>query len=254
MKRISLLLIFIISIISLCSCTPVVSSKDSASEEEVTSFFENKVVPFDGKECGIKIKSKYITKYDTSTKSNLVTSVDMFVSLDAEGNYRIEYEAFGKGKEKEYTSNGYAKKTSYKIKEKGIYDGIDNVYVTINSSYTSNNIKVNQNKIKTSIKDELNFYYAIYSLYNMIDEIENSFKYSDNVDRIFYYISNDKIKVVFSDSSNHIEEIYVFKDNELSKYYKTVYNAKGKEVYEFDFTNYKEIKLPKNLDEYRKSE
>ncbi len=256
MKRLILLFITITTLFTLTSCGYDVQTKKRATKDELLAFLENKIVPLEETSSSFtyEYESNYKSVSSTSKKTEQI-KYEVYGTIDEEFTGEFYYKGTSKSKTISSTLDG-KEKTKVNIKEKGSVflkaESKNDLYVSVKSKIKIPYGNIKQKTILTMLDTDTNLYRRVVSQLGTFKTLVDSIASYSNFDAFFYYIDGDKLKVVSSTYSEHVEIVYVFEGNKLVKYLYTSVSSEGNVKAELIFKKVKNVKVPTNLDDYRK--
>ena len=272
MKRMLLTLVLSLTLCTLSSCKYNVSKNKDVSREDVTEFIKDMKNPFYESDTSF-VYSEYeeVSSYTKYEKYKNVVKYEIYGTLDKSAKGEVHYDAKKYQKSVTSTLNG-KEKNEYNYKEIGnlfIRDDSDDnkTYFIIDLDVKIPDGKIKQETLKSTLKEDSIFYNNIKkTLSKIIDVLHVSYMNDlhdyDTIVPIgsFYYISNNKLKVVSSSNTTHVEEVFVFDDGILSSYKytsKEVFSTSNygiREIYtekELQIKNTREVKVPRDAEYYK---
>lgn len=268
MKKLLVLFIFTLTLISLTSCKYNVSRNKAATNEEIQEFLDSKTNPFYDGNVSFEYYYTYTeTRNSKSLKYSTKNEIFAYGTVDEDLVGSIHYESIDEVKSVTTTLSGNEKTTS-KNKEEGICflrsNSDDNkYYFTIDINIKIPYGKIKKNLLKSTLESDS------VSLNKVIRNIKldllslNSKNYGEMVNEFkiiiptnsFSYLSKNKVKVVQSYSTMHTETVYIFKDDQISSI-KTTQQSQNDNIStyiekEIIFKNVKEVKVPKDAANYK---
>lgn len=271
MKKVTIILVLLLTLCTLTSCKYNVSKNKSVTSEEASEFIKDMLNPFYEGETSF-VYTEYNKKFTCSSqqKDEEIFNCEIYGKLDKNVNGQIHYDATKTQKYAISKLNGN-EKTKY------LYDEIGNLFLRedndndkyffiISSDAKIPDGKIKQETLKSILKEDSIFYTEISK---KLKEIKNVLEVDYSSDKSnydislpsgsFYYISNNKLKVVESTDIEHIEEVFVFDEGSLASYkytskrYFSTYNGIV-EYYtekELKIKNTKEVKVPNDAEYYK---
>lgn len=257
MKKILITLAFIFTLFSLTSCKYNVSRNKKVTVEEIEEYIEGLKNPFDESNVSFEYTSTIKTQRHSDTaKQEIVETYKIYGSYNSDNEGSINYNATSKSVLVQAKIDG-KEKTSTNIKEEGVIfyresSEDDRYYITIDIDSKIPYGKVKNKLLKTTLKEDAQLLSSVGAKLNSITSMLST---NNILSGDFFYLSNDKIKVVSSTSLRHIEKVFVLEDNEIVSYkvinkttneYQTTYTES-----ELLIKNTKEVKVPKDAANYK---
>ena len=274
MKKILLLIVFTITLVSLTSCKYNVSRNKSVTLKEAMEFLNTKENPFE--DGSVSFELNYKSYEESISKSyNYQNGFDLktYGTIDEDFIGSIKYEMKGKLSTTNALLSGKEKTSTTKVEEGICFfreDSDDNkYYFTIDINTKIPDGKIKRNLLKTTLKSDSTYIPEVVSIIKnniiSLNTVNTSNKYQENdfnnrinisiPDGCFCYVSNDKMKIVQSSSNKHSEKVYVFKDDEISSIkYVYKYQSDNGIIYtetEIIFKDTKDIKVPRDAEKYK---
>lgn len=254
-KSICLIIIVLTTLLSLVSCDNV-STKNQITVDDMIKFLEDKKIPSQEENSSFVYECETINEAKESNSYQKTTlKYEIYGTINNENLGEYYYEGTSKTNKKEVSLKG-TDKTTIKVTEKGSVflkakENTD-LYVSVKTKVKIPYGKIKQKSILTMLKTDTLLFdsvnNSVLSINYLLELIINTAAKNANW---FYYLNDNKLKIVHSTYDFHIEKVFVFEDNKLSKYSSTYTSSTVTTEEKLVFKKVKDVKYPSNLDDYR---